>query len=88
MQKQTNITKSRYTLFRHCAKALWLKQYMPEVAKEDASRDARMATGTQIGELARGLFGDYSDMTIRHDDGRLDITAMVSQTQSCLNDGT
>jgi len=88
MQKQTNITKSRYTLFRQCAKALWLKQYMPEVAKEDASKDARMATGTEIGELARGLFGDYSDMTIKRADGRLDITAMVSQTQSCLNDGT
>ena len=30
-----NLSKSRYSLFRQCSKALWLRIYNPDVATED-----------------------------------------------------
>jgi hypothetical protein len=41
-----------------------------------------------VGELAKGLFGSFTDVTTLTDDGHLDIKAMLACTQQCLNDGT
>ena len=53
-----NLSKSRYTLGITCGKKLWLSCYKPEEA-EDASNDAVLDNGTRVGDLARGLLGDY-----------------------------
>ena len=53
-----NLSKSRYTTGITCGKKLWLSCYKPEEA-EDASNDAVLDNGTMVGELARGLFGNY-----------------------------
>lgn len=52
------LTKSKYTQGVCCEKKLWLSSYQPEVAQE-ANHDAVFETGNKIGELARGLFGEY-----------------------------
>ena len=53
-----NLSKSRYTTGITCGKKLWLSCYKPEEA-EDVSNDAVLDNGTMVGELARGLFGNY-----------------------------
>ena len=53
-----NLSKSRYTLFRQCSKALWLRIYNPDVATEDKALEARFAEGNVIGDLAMG--GSFS----------------------------
>ena len=81
------LSKSRYTTFRSCDKALWLSIFKPEEAVIDANTQARFTAGTEVGELARGLFGPFEDMTIRKEDGHLDYNGMVARTQDALARG-
>ena len=53
-----NLSKSRYTTGITCGKKLWLNCYKPEEAVEKGN-DAVLANGTKVGELARGLLGNY-----------------------------
>lgn len=79
------ISKSKYTLYRQCAKALWLRQYHPELAVVDPSMEARFIAGNQVGDLAMGLFGDYVEVSAYKSDGKLDLSAMIAKTQDCLD---
>lgn len=82
------LSKSRYTTFCQCDKALWLKVYRPELQEVDAALQARFDTGNEVGDLAMGLFGDFVEVTVRRDDGGLDLTAMVARTQEEIARGT
>lgn len=61
-----NLSKSKYTQGVICEKLLWLSCYKKEEA-EDTGNEAVLANGNKVGDLARGLFGDY--ILINHDDG-------------------
>ena len=82
-----NLSKSKYITFCQCPKALWLKQYKPEEIVIDTLVQARFDSGTQVGELAKRLFGDFVEATtyIQTDDTaqRLDLRA-VSYTHLTL----
>ncbi len=78
------ISKSKYVKFKSCPMALWLNENKPEVAAEDASAEQRMETGKTVGDLAKGLFGDYVDVSVRNKDGKPDIFKMVDKTDACL----
>lgn len=80
-------SKSRYTTFRACDKALWLNTFKPEEAVIDANTQARFTAGTEVGELARGLFGPFEDMTVRKEDGHLDYEAMIEKTKDAIERG-
>lgn len=80
-------SKSRYTRFRACDKALWLSIFRPELAVEDSNTEARFAAGTEVGELAKGLFGPYEDMTVKNENDRLDYKAMIAKTQDAIERG-
>ena len=54
------ISKSKYCKFVQCEKLFWLNSYEP--IKLDDSSKARMEMGKKVGELAKGLFGDYEDV--------------------------
>ncbi len=82
------LSKSKYTSFRKCPKCLWLGAYKSEEQQIDASTLSRFDTGTAVGELAKGLFGPYTDVTTLTEDGHLDLKAMLARTQQCLADGT
>ncbi len=82
------LSKSKYTKFRQCDKALWLRVYHPELAVEDPQMEARFLAGNQVGDLAMHLFGDYVEVTTLKADGVLDLKAMLDKTQQCLSDGT
>lgn len=81
------LSKSRYTLFRQCQKALWLKIYKPEEAEVDDSLQARFEQGNVVGDLAMGLFGDYKEAHAEKSDGSLDLSIMVEQTREWMQQG-
>ena len=83
----SGLSKSKYTSYCKCPKCLWLGTYKPEEQQVDSSLQRRFDAGTRVGELAKGLFGSYTDVTTLTDDGRLDIKAMLDRTQQCLADG-
>ena len=83
-----SLTKSKYTTYRKCPKCLWLGTYKPEEQVIDASTQARFTAGNEVGDLAMGLFGPYTEVTTYTPDNKLDIKAMLERTQACLADGT
>lgn len=86
-----NLSKSKYITYCQCPRALWLKQYKPEEQYIDPSMQARFEAGTEVGELAKSLFGAYTDVTAYADmpngSKRLDLTAMQAGTRQSLADG-
>ena len=80
-------SKSKYCLAWQCPKLLWLSKYKPELKTEDPSLEARFEAGNVVGDLAMGLFGDYTEVTAYKSDGKLDLTKMKKLTIQCLEDG-
>lgn len=78
--RQMHLSKSKYCAFWQCPKMAWLNKYKPEEKIIDDSVTARMEAGTEVGDLARSLFGEYVDITVQNENG-LDLPAMLSRTQ-------
>ena len=73
-----SLSKSKYCKAIQCNKLLWLDKYKPEVAVPTA-RDMVLENGTKVGELARGLFGDYINI-----DFNKDLNVMIEETLKSL----
>ena len=82
------LSKSRYTTYCQCPKALWLKVYKPDEATVDASVEARFESGNEVGDLAMGLFGPFVEVTTKREDGSLDLNTMVEKTKQEMERGT
>lgn len=81
------LSKSRYTQFRTCSKALWLNLFKPQEGIINEDTLERFAFGVEVGNLAKGLLGAYEDMTVHREDGHLDYAAMVAKTKEALTRG-
>ena len=81
------LSKSRYTLFCQCPKALWLRVNKPEEATVDAGVEARFEQGNKVGDLAMKLFGDYKEAHAEKPDKSLDLGKMVEQTRQWMEEG-
>ena len=57
------LSKSKYCNAVQCNKMLWLDKFCP-LEKEDISNTSVLDNGSEVGELAKGLFGDYIDIDI------------------------
>lgn len=86
-----NLSKSKYITYCQCPKALWLKQYKSEEMVIDPLTQARFDAGTEVGELAKRLFGNFVEATTYKTaaDGtqRLVLGAMAAATQKALAEG-
>lgn len=82
------LSKSKYVLYNQCPKALWLKIYKPEEEIIDENTKARFKTGDKVGDLAMGLFGDFTEVTVKGPEDKLDLEAMIAKTNECLANGT
>ena len=82
-----NLSKSKYTEFWKCKKSLWLSKYKPEEAIITDQAKSRMDAGNEVGDLAMGLFGDYTEVTSYKDD-KLDLATMIDKTNDELKKGT
>ncbi len=72
------LSKSKYCKLVQCPKILWMNKYKSDVAVPTA-REAVLANGTAVGELARNLFGDYTNIEFN-----TDLNIMVEDTQKML----
>lgn len=80
-------SKSKYTTFWDCPRMCWLQKYKPELQQIDAAAQSRMEIGGHVGELAKGLFGEYADAMVIKSDGALDLSAMIDRTKELLQSG-
>ena len=80
-------SKSKYCLAWQCQKLLWLSKYRPELKLVDPSLEARFSEGNVVGDLAMGLFGDFTEVTAFKDDGTLDLSKMKELTYKSVADG-
>lgn len=73
------LSKSRLLAWRQCPKRLWLQVRQPELARYATPQAARLAAGTQVGEVARDLWHG----------GRLiddeDLSKALATTKAALN---
>ena len=58
------LTKSDYCDCKHCKKLYWLKKFKPINPDDDVAKKKKpiLEKGNEVGELAKGLFGDYNDI--------------------------
>ena len=80
-------SKSKYCLAWQCPKLLWLNKYKPELKPEDPSLEARFSAGNAVGDMAMGLFGDFTEVTAFKEDGKLDLDKMQELTKECIAKG-
>lgn len=83
----TYLSKSKYCGIWQCPKIAWMRKYKPEELVIDDSLSSRMEAGREVGNLARGLFGEYVDVT-SYVDEKLDISTMIENTKREMANGT
>lgn len=83
----TYLSKSKYCGIWQCPKIAWMRKYKPEELVIDDSLASRMEAGREVGNLARGLFGGYVDVTTYVDE-KLDISTMIEKTKHEIAKGT
>lgn len=74
MNKQINLSKSKYCKAVQCNKILWLDKFKPEQGEETA-KDSVLENGTEVGELARNLFGPTINIDFNEN-----LNLMIDQT--------
>lgn len=75
-----NLSKSKYCSCVQCEKILWLDKYKPG-SKAAESNESILEKGRQVGEFAKGLFGNYEDVPFDDNQG-----LRIEKTQELLND--
>lgn len=81
------LSKTRYTQFCKCEKALWLNVFDPDKATPlDDSQKARFEQGTEVGVVAREFFPGGIDVTTQNGCYQ-DRAAMVAKTKAAMRSG-
>lgn len=75
-----NLSKSKYCQGIQCEKILWLNEYKPE-EKEEITSSSVFETGTEVGLLAKNLFGEYIDIDFNED-----LKKMIDKTKEVLEE--
>ncbi|MBR5503267.1 MAG: DUF2779 domain-containing protein [Methanobrevibacter sp.] len=73
-----HLSKSKYCQCVQCEKIFWLNKYKPECAA-GADKTVIFENGHKVGELAKGLFGDYEDVPFD-----ITLTPMIERTEELL----
>ncbi len=72
------LSKSKYCKCVQCNKMLWLEKNKPDAATM-IDNSSVLDNGTEVGELAKGLFGDYIDIEFNSD-----LKIMIEDTKRAL----
>lgn len=62
MARLTNISKTAYCSGVQCPKMLWLKKYNPDAFDESVMNQSILDTGSEVGDLAMGLFCPFTEV--------------------------
>ncbi|MDR0978535.1 MAG: DUF2779 domain-containing protein [Lachnospiraceae bacterium] len=76
------LSKSKYCKSIQCNKILWLDKFKPE-ERAELALESRFETGHEVGELAKGLFGEYSDVEFSQN-----LNEMLQKTKEYLEAGS
>ena len=74
------LSKSKYCSGIQCKKILWLNKNKPDV-KADVNNESVLENGTEVGILARSLFGNHIEINYSNN-----LSDMINQTNKVLND--
>lgn len=77
-----HFSKSRYCCGVQCPKMLWLKKNMPDEFDDSVMNQAILSAGNDVGDLAMGLFGDYTEVPYSDN-----LSEMIPTTQKLIDDG-
>lgn len=77
IMSKIHLSKSRYCKGVQCEKILWLEKYRPDYSIN--GNDTVLEKGREVGELAKGLFGDYVDVPFD-----IDLTVSIDKTEELL----
>ena len=77
-----SLSKSRYCSGLQCPKMLWLKKNRPEAFDDACMNQSVLETGQEVGDLAMGLFGDYTEVPYG------ELSHMIAQTARLMDAGT
>ena len=56
------LSKSKYCQAIQCPKMLWLSKYKSEEFDNSVTNQTVLDTGNEVGDLAMGLLGDYTEV--------------------------
>ena len=74
------MSKSKYCKAVQCEKIVWLEENRRDLIEQ--KDESRMKTGQKVGEIAKGIFGEYTD--INYDS---DLAKRVEMTRKAMSDG-
>ena len=77
------LSKSKYCNAVQCPKMLWMKKNKPEEFDESVMNRVILDNGSEVGDLAMGLFGEYVEVPFDRDLGK-----MINKTGELLEAGT
>lgn len=77
-----NLSKSKYCSAVQCPKMIWLKKNKPEVFDDSVMNQSILETGNEVGDLAMGLFGTYTEVPFG------DLGDMIKKTKELIDAGT
>ncbi|MBR1797575.1 MAG: DUF2779 domain-containing protein [Clostridiales bacterium] len=77
-----HLSKSKYCSGLQCPKMLWLGKNMPEAFDESILNKGVLDAGSDIGDLAMGLLGEYTEVPYSED-----LTKMLEETQRLIDEG-
>ncbi len=73
-----NLSKSKYCDAVQCNKLLWLEEHLPDQKKE-VSNQSTLDNGTEVGKVAKDLFGKHIDIAFQED-----LQRMIEDTKQAL----
>lgn len=79
---EIHLSKSKYCRAIQCNKMLWLEKNKPE-EKGEMDNQAVLDNGTKVGELAKGIFGNYTN--IEYDEN---LDKMIYYTKEALKESS
>ncbi len=82
------LSKSIYVSVWSCPKGAWINKYHPEWVVISEDQQARFDTGHEVGDIAQGMFGPFVDVTAYKEDGSLNKSQMIRNTQEEMARGT
>lgn len=74
------LSKSKYCSAVQCPKMLWLKENKPDEFDSSVMNDAILEKGNEVGDLAMGLFGDFTEVPYGN------RTEMINLTKKLIDD--
>jgi len=79
MKNQMNLSKTSYCKGIQCQKILWLERHKRELRDDSMLNLQILESGTRVGDLAMGYFGDYSEVPYSEDK-----SLMIAETKRLL----